>query len=331
MTDVDFSDVELNDDHELECPLIDEAEVRMGKRDDGGIDVEVVTTTESGELTIYSDSHKRDFYTKETKREIKNTVEESHPNGETIGAAFLEFCRALGENHKHVQKALRPPAVNDLLNETEKVEIFGGNTATFVITMTHAGKTRRLEFTVEEIMGSNPAGLRDKYGAAFYEKRSLEPEVWEDLAEEWIEMGEEVASERMTETEAIAGELTETLSRRLAVSLDRDGLANDRLTAWYDETNATDNDDVTEEAGDEGTVVWVRTDAIREILKDEGKGKDYFRKLSPELKGMGVTYTTSTRIRTEMGRKRCLGFNPSNDGLGIPRSAAADTEEVLPQ
>lgn len=331
MTDVDFSDVELTDDHELVCPLIDDAEVRIAKRDDGDLDMKVITVTEGVEATIYHDSHKRDFYTKQTKREIKNEVGRSHPNGETIGATFLQFCQALVDNHKHVQKALRPPTVNGLLGETETVEIFGGNTATFVVTMTHDGKTRRLEFTPKEIGGQNPTPLRDKYLAAFYEKRALEPEVWEDLADEWIEMAEEVASEQMTETEAIAGELTETLSRRLAISLDRDGLANNPLTAWYDETNATDNDDVTDAAGPDASVVWVRTDAIRDVLKDEGKGKDYSGELSPELKGMGVTYTTSTQIRTEMGRKRCLGFDPSTDGLGISRSAAADMEEVLPR
>lgn len=331
MTDIDFGAVEVTDGNEFVCPLIEGVEVRIGARDDGDLDVKVVTITEGVESIIYSDSHKRDFYSKQTKREIKNEVKESHPSGETIGAAFLELCQAFTDHHDRFQSALRPPAATTLLDETEKVEIYGGDTATFAVTMCHDGKTRRLDFTTKEIMGSNPAPLRDKYGAAFYEKVNLESEVWEDLADEWIAMAEEVAAEHMTEEEALANELMETLGRRLSVVPDPDGLANDELTAWYDEDNAKDNDDVTEAAGRDATVIWVRTGAIREFLKDAGKETTYFREFSPQLKGMGVTYTTSTQIRTEKGPKRCVAFNPTVEGLGITQAAVTDPNEVSPK
>lgn len=328
---VGFGDANVDEDGVLTCPLTDDAEVRISARNDGKLVVDVVAVSSSGESPIYTDAHNRDFYSKQTKRTIKNEVKNSHPDGDTIAARFLEFCSALNKNHEMVQKALRPPAANNLLDQTETVEIYGGTTTMFVVTMNHRGRTRELEFTAEEIMGTNPAPLRNKYGSAFYEKVALEPEVWEDLADEWIAMGEEVAAERMTEEEAIAGELATALSRRLSVTLDRDGLANDALTAWYDEENETDNEDVTQTAGRDASVIWVRTEAIRDFLKDSGKGKDYFRDLSPALKGMGMTYTTSTRIRTENGRHSTLGFDPGEDGLGIPRSAAVDTTEVMPE
>lgn len=331
MSEIDFGDASIDEDGVLSCPLAVDVEVRIHKRDDGDLGVDVVSVGPNGESTIYTDSHKRDFYTKQTKLEIKNKIKDSHPNGDTLAEQFLKFCSVLNNNHETVQKALRPPAVDGLLGQTEKVEIYGGTTTTFVVTMNRDGKVRELDFSAEEMMGKNPTPLRNKYGSAFYKKVDLEAEVWEDLADEWIEMGEEVAAEHMTEEEALAGELATTLSRRLAVTLDRDGLANDSLTAWYDENNETDNEDVTEAAGRDASVIWVRTEAIRDFLKDAGKGKDYFRDFSPALKGMGMTYTTSTQIRTENGRHSSLGFDPGEDGLGIPRSAAADTTEVMPE
>lgn len=335
MSDADqeasIGDVELSDDNVLSYSLTSDAVARIHARDDGDLGVEVVVIDGTSESAIYHDSHKRDFYTKQTKLQIKNQIRESHHDGDAIGSRFVEFCKLLTNNHDAIQRGLRPPAVGSLIDQTDKVEILGGPSATFIVTMTRDGCTRKLEFSADEIMGTNPTPLRSKYGSAFYEKVSLEPEVWEDLAEEWIDMAEEVAAEHMTESEAVANEIVTLLTRRLAFTLDREALHGDKLTGWYDEDNATDNADVTDAAGHDAPVVWVRTDAIRDALKDEGKEKNYFNRLSPELKSMGLTYTTSTQIRTDHGRVRCLGFNPTDDGIGIPRSAATEAEEVLPQ
>lgn len=74
-------------------------------------------------------------------------------------------------------------------------------------------------------------------------------------------------------------------------------------------------------------VLWIRTDAIREILKDLGEAKDYFSKLSPALVDNETAYATSKNVYVEGTRKRCIPFDPRPEGLDIPRGAVHDSDE----
>ena len=188
-----------------------------------------------------------------------------------------------------MQAAWQPPIVTELLNQTQRVEVFGGDPTTFTVAMKRNGAEHELEFTTGEFMAPNPAPFRDKYGAVFYEKIDIEPDVWEELVDEWIEMQEVVAVESYSEEQATADEVADVLADRLTPINDRGVLANGSMSAWYDEDNSKGNQDVIEAVGEEEPdVLWVRSDAVREVLPDIGKPREYLQSLSPTLRKNGM-------------------------------------------
>ncbi|MFC7007952.1 hypothetical protein [Halalkalicoccus salilacus] len=193
--------------------------------------------------------------------------------------------------------------------------------------MSKDGRTAELEFTASEISGDNPAPFRTKYLGAFYEKRDLPPNVWTDLAEEWINIAEEIASEGYGDREAVADEVVSRLQRRIEPVGDKSGLLVHPLNAWFDIGNTKADPDVTDAHAPDADVLWIRTDAVREILKDLGEAKGYFSTLSPALVDNGTAYATSKTLYVNGNRKQCIPFDPRPEGLDIPRGAVHDSDE----
>lgn len=309
--------------------LIAGVEARFEPTDEGNVTIEAVETTD-GESVIYNAEQSMDFYRSDQKvGTVANRIKAGCSDGidgEAVAGEFRSLCSTLSANHEDVQAAWQPPIVTELLNQTQRVEVFGGDPTTFTVAMKRNGSEHELEFTTGEFMAPNPAPFRDKYGAVFYEKIDIEPEVWEELVDEWLEMKEVVDSERYTEAEATADEVAETLADRLTPVSDRAVLANGTMSAWYDEDNSKRDRDVTDAVnGEDVDVLWVRTAAVREVLPDIGKSREYLQTLSPTLRKTGKTYTTSKPIDAGGSQHRCFAFDPET--LGIPREAVHSNDE----
>ena len=309
--------------------LIAGVEARFAPTDEGNITIEVAETTD-GESVVYSAEKAMDFYRSDQKvgtvaNRIKAGVSDGI-DGETVADEFRSLCSTLSSNHDEVQATWQPPIVTELLEQTQRVEVFGGDPTTFTVAMKRNGAEHELEFTTGEFMAPNPAPFRDKYGAVFFEKIDIEPEVWEELVDEWLEMKEVVDSERYTEAEATADEVAGVLADRLTPVNDRSVLANGTMSAWYDEDNSKADPDVADATGGENPdVLWVRTAAVREVLPDIGKSREYLQTLSPTLRKTGKTYTTSKPVDAEGSQHRCFAFDP--EALGIPREAVHSSDE----
>lgn len=319
----------MNSTFDGSIDLIAGVEARFAPTDEGNISIEVAETN-NGDSIIYSAEKAMDFYRSDQKvgtvaNRIKGGVSDGI-DGEAVADEFRSRCSTLSANHDEVQSAWQPPIVTELLNQTQRVEVFRGDPTTFTVALKRNGREEELEFTTGEFMAPNPAPFRDKYGAVFYEKVDVEPEVWEELVDEWIEMQEVVDSERYTEAEATADEVADVLSDRLTPVDDRQVLANGTMSAWYDESNGKADPDVIDAAdGGNPDVLWVRTAAVREVLPDIGKSREYLQTLSPTLRKTGKTYTTSKPIDAAGGRYRCFAFDP--EALGIPREAVHSSDE----
>lgn len=309
--------------------LIAGVEARFAPSDEGNITIEVVESNNNGSV-VYSAEQDMDFYRSDQKvGTVANRIEAGISDGidgEAVADEFRALCSTLSSNHDEVQAAWQPPIVTELLEQTQYVEVFGGDPTTFTVAMKRNGAEHELEFTTGEFMAPNPAPFRDKYGAVFYEKIDIEPEVWEELVDEWLEMKEVVDSERYTEAEATADEVADVLADRLTPVDDRSVLANGTMSAWYDGGNSKADPDVVDASdGEDPDVLWVRTAAVREVLPDIGKSREYLQTLSPTLRKTGQTFTTSKPIDVEGNKIRCFAFDP--EALGIPREAVHSSDE----
>lgn len=309
--------------------LIASVEARFAPTDEGNITVEIVETT-NGNSIVYSAEKAMDFYRSDQKvgtvaNRIKSGISDGI-DGEAVADEFRSLCSTLSSNHDEVQSAWQPPIVTELLSQTQRVEVFGGDPTTFTVAMKCNGAEHELEFTTGEFMAPNPAPFRDKYGAVFYEKIDIEPEVWEELVDEWLDMKEVVAVESYSDEKATADEVADVLADRLTPVDDRSVLANGSMSAWYDKDNSKHDGDVIDAAGEETPdVLWVRSDAVREVLPDIGKPREYLQTLSPTLRKTGKTYTTSKPVDIAGGQKRCYAFDPKE--VGIPREAVHSSDE----
>lgn len=311
--------------------LIAGVEASFAPTDEGNVSIEIVETN-NDDSVVYSAEQSMDFYRSDQKvGTVANRIKEGLSDGidpDAVGNAFRSLCSTLSANHEDVQSAWQPPIVTELLNQTQCVEVFGGNPTTFTVALKRNGREEELEFTTGEFMAPNPAPFRDKYGAVFYEKIDIEPEVWEELVDEWLEMKEVVGTERYSEEEATVDDLVDVLNSRLTPVDDREALANGTMSAWYDKGNSKGDADVIEAAEEENPdVFWVRTDALRDILTEIGKGREYLQRLSPTLRKTGTTYTTSKTVGAGGTTRKCFGFDP--EAVGIPPEAVHSSDEEI--
>lgn len=317
----------MNYDNTIE--LIAGVEVRFTPTDEGNISMEIVESS-NGESVVYSAEQDLGFYRSDQKvGTIANRIESGVPagiDGEAVANEFRSLCSTLSANHDDVQATWLPPIVTDLLEQTQCVEVYGGDPTTFAVTMKRDGAEHEIEFTTGEFMAPNSAPFRDKYGAVFYEKIDIEPDVWERLVDEWLEMKEIVAVESYSEEQATADEVADVLADRLTPVDDRNVLANGTMSAWYDEDNSKHDKDVANATDQEDPdVLWVRSDAVREVLPDVGKPREYFGTLSGTLRKTGMTFTTTKGIVVDGDEKRCCTFDP--EVLGIPCEAVHSSDE----
>lgn len=268
---------------------------------------------------FYSADLARDFYKNQQKRRtLVNRVVESLPADADAEAAEEEleaFCDQLSYGLKdEVKEQLKPPVVQDLRRQTEKVVFVPGEELRIRVTLAVDGMERTLEFSAAEWNANSPKPLRDRYLNEFYEKIELEAEHWNDLVDYWSERKEIAEREELTQREQAAEDVLRRLrSSKLKVYDERGRIEAPESTwnAFYDDENEVEDAKVP----DEKTVVWVRSDTIREILDDEGHGSGYVGELSHVLREKSAMLTKS---RKKGLVTRVYPFEPEAVGITDP-------------
>jgi hypothetical protein len=285
-----------------------------------GIKIAVYTQDDAVEDVHYSATEpSRDFFTSEQKRRtLLNRVEEALPerlDSEPAIGKIREFLNELAHGiDEDTEAALQAPVVQELRAQTEEVVYIPDEDLRIIVRLCVDGCEGDLEFAPGEWNAASPKPLEDRYLNEFYDKIEVDADHWEDLTEFWHDQRQIEQREALTKDEAIVEDTLKRLKmQQLRVYNTRKHFEQPESTwnAFYDDENELQDADVP----DDDTVVWVRSDTLREILEDEGHGDGYISQLSQSLYEQDVTYTKS---RKKGLVTRVYPFDPEAVGVTDP-------------
>lgn len=254
---------------------------------------------------LWSSFFDRGFWESRTKKgEIGNKLAENTSFAKSTVKEELEAVWTdLTENAAEYESDLVSPSVEQLVQNTEAVEVHGGEqTERHVYVKAHpfgdyvdgaqtdgGASVRKLVFTNEEWVKSDgdtqTPPVVAKYSNAFYETLDISWTEWrDDIRPQWKEMQQIVSDDQMSTADRIAMSVVRSLRHRLDAHADRSKILNDSWNGWYDPDSHL------------GEVVWVPGDTLDEALDNHDKGTEYRSALSRALKAGG--HTTGSRKQT---------------------------------
>jgi len=258
-----------------------------------------------------------------------NSVETSLEgrNGADAGdvrAELKEWFATMNEidREEQAQKFL-PDEIRAIIRGTNyPVEIHGGETTTWVVELTYAGRTRELEFSASEMVGSGAGALQEKIANQFFELIEIAPEDWEAIRERWHENSEVVNVVEETAQDAIADRVLEKVGNTVKPVGERENMGNDVAAAWYDPENATVYDDAPPNA----PIVWVQDSFLVDQLEAAGKNLEYKGQLIKDLIARGDIHGSRKRKKWAWDSyTKVYPFDP--DALGVRPDDVGDTDD----
>lgn len=292
----------------LEYEPVSGGKIRLAARADG-------ETLESGEY------NRKIFGSQTLRGQFLNSVTASLDGHEDIDADAVrtelnQWFASMHELDREEQRErfLRPE-IKQLLDGTQSVEVHGGETTTWIVTLRFAGRTRELEFTAGDMVADSGGALQQKIANEFYEVIDIDGADWEAIRERWREEQEVVAVVETTGREAVADRLLEYLGDGLMAVDERGKMANDPAACWYDETNATGSDAVPPDA----PVVWVQDRFLVDQLDRVGKKPESKAEVIKTLNRRGDIHGVESDGRKKWGwdrRTKVYPFTPEALGLG---------------
>lgn len=248
-----------------------------------------------------------------------NSVEESLEGRSGVDAGEVRnelkewFARMNEVDQEEQAEKFLPDEIRSIIDGTHyPVEIHGGETTTWEVQLTFAGRTRELEFTASEMVGNGAGVLQEKIANQFFEIIEIQKEDWEAISERWQQNSEVVNVVEETASDAIADRVLSKLGNTLKAVADREDMGNDVAAAWYDADNAT----IYDEAPADASIVWVQDSFLVDQLEAAGKNLEYKGQLIKDLIGRGELY--GSRVRKKWAwdkRTKVYPFDP--DALGV--------------
>lgn len=209
-----------------------------------------------------------------------------------------------------------PKVTQEIIDGTQYVEIHGGETTTWNVELSFAGRTNELEFTAAEMTGKGGAAeLEQKIANQFYEIIEIEPEDWDEIRTRWNHAAEVVSVVEETSQDAVADRVLGKLTHGLKAVGNRADMGNDVAAAWYDRQNEVGYSDAPVDA----SIVWVQDDFLVDQLEAAGKQISYKSQLVKDLISRGDLYGSRTRRKGDPwpweSRTKLWPFHP--DALGV--------------
>lgn len=254
---------------------------------------------------LWSSFFERGFWTSRTKKgEIGNKLASNTSFAKkTVKEELESVWTDLTENAEEYESSLTSPSVEELIRNTQAVEVHGGEeTERHVYVKAQpfgeyvgpekpdgGASVRKLVFSNEEWVKSDgdtqTPPIVSKYSNAFYETLEITWQEWrEDIRPRWKEIQEIISDDQMSTADRIAMSVVRSLRHRLDVHADREKILNDAWNGWFETDSA------------HGAVVWVPGDTLDEALDKHDKGTEYRSALSRALKAEG--YTLGSRRQT---------------------------------
>jgi hypothetical protein len=258
-----------------------------------------------------------------------NSVEQSLEDRSGVDAAEVrnemkEWFASMNEVDQEEQAdKFLPDEIRRIIDGTHyPVEVHGGETTTWVVELTYAGRTRELEFSAAEMVGNSAGVLQEKIANRFFELVEIEKEDWEAIRERWHENSEVVNVVEETASDAIADRVLSKLGNTVKPVEDREAMGNDVAAAWYDPDNST----VYEEAPPDASILWVQDDFLVDQLEAAGKNLEYKGQLVKNFIARGDTY--GSRKRKTWGHEHRVKLYPFDpDALGVTEDDASGGDD----
>lgn len=296
-------------------------------------DVIRLTAYHDGDVLVrgeYDDPFAANKRGRDQRGEFLNNLEEAVADIEGIPKAetraeFRQWFDSMGDLEKEEEeKYLLPGLVKEIINGTHHVEIHGGETTTWNVELTFAGRTNELEFTAAEMTGKGGAAeLEEKIANQFYEIIEIEPEDWDAIRGRWHEDAEVVSVIEETAEDAVADRVLSQLAHGIKPVGTREDMGNDVAAAWYDEENNAAYAD----AGADASIVWVQDDFLVDQLEAAGQQLSYKSQLVKDLISRGELYGSRIRRNGEAWpwdtRTKLYPFTP--ESLGVDPDDVAGT------
>lgn len=293
-------------------------------REDGDLRVRF---RDSDDDVLWSSFFERGFWTSRTKKgEIGNKLaaNTSFAKG-TVKEELETVWTDLTENQDEYESHLVSPSVEQLVQNTQDVEVYGGSQdvereihvyvkaipkGTFPDgAETDGGATvRKLVFQNSEWTRSNGdtqvPPVVEKYSNVFYEVLDITWEEWrEDIRPVWEEQQYVMSDTEASTANRIAMSVVRSLRHRLDVHADREKILNDAWNGWFEPDSP------------HGEVVWVPGDTLDEALDKHDKGTEYRSALSRALKSEGYTLGSRWQTTIEGDPVELYPFLPETVGI----------------
>ncbi|MFA9518549.1 hypothetical protein ACERIT_15265 (plasmid) [Halopenitus sp. H-Gu1] len=267
-------------------------------------DLRVRFQDDEGEV-LWSSFFERGFWESRTKKgEIGNKLADNTSFAKSTVKEELESVWTdLSENAKEYESNLVSPSVEELIENTQAVEVHGGEETERHVYVkakpfgeyvddakTDGGASvRKLVFSNEEWVKSDgdtqTPPVVSKYSNAFYETLEITWQEWrEDIRPRWKDKQQIVSDDQMSTADRIAMSVVRSLRHRLDAHADRSKILNDSWNGWYEADSP------------HGEVVWIPGDTLDEAMDNHDKGTEYRSALSRALKAEG--YTLGSRRQT---------------------------------
>jgi len=271
-------------------------------REDGDLRVRF---RDSDDEVLWSSFFERGFWESRTEKgEIGNKLADNTSFAKSTVKEELESVWTdLSENAKEYESNLVSPSVEELIENTQAVEVHGGEETERHVyvkakpfgeyvdgTKTDGGASvRKLVFSNEEWVKSDgdtqTPPVVSKYSNAFYETLEISWQEWrEDIRPRWKDKQQIVSDDQMSTADRIAMSVVRSLRHRLDAHADRSKILNDSWNGWYEADSP------------HGEVVWIPGDTLDEAMDNHDKGTEYRSALSRALKAEG--YTLGSRRQT---------------------------------
>lgn len=276
---------------------------------------------------LWSAIYDRGFWESRTKKgEIKNKLADNTPYADDeIKKSLEKVWTDLTENAEDYQEDLVSPSVEQLIENTERVETFDGDEREIHVWVkgqpygTPADGAEADGGTeVRKLIFSNSEWIRkdgdtqvppvvEKYSNAFFEVLDISWQEWrDDIRARWQEMQRFHSGEQMTTPERIALLVTRALRNRVDAHADETKVINDTWNGWFTEDTQ------------HGEVLWVPGDTLDEAMDKFDKGIDYRPQLSRALKNQGFTVATRKQTTINGERVELYPFLPKEVGIEEP-------------
>ena len=324
-TDGELDDGDAEDEQLLlEVRLLDGGGTKLVARESDG---------DGGYRDIMRADRSRTFFTsRQHIGEIGNKIRDSATlppgvDGDDVKDGFEDACRWLDrmadEAESETETAMRPPAVEQVLDDTERVAAFNGDPTVFTITLARNGRRTELELTQNELITGGRNKLIGCYAGNFYERPEITKEDWGTITDAWLAQTEETGEETQTEMDTVVDAVVRHVSRTITVVGETEDYKTGTHAAFYDVGNSTADADVAEhpEGGPDADVIWVKSAVITEGLKESGKSSGIIGELSKKLQESDAVYNGSKK---KLGEGSAYPFDP--EAVGKTRDSIPDDD-----